>query len=144
MISEQVEMLVSRMKTNPDEFINKDWDPVDHGPWSFEPFEDTRWGHLMKSTIQTGKEYLFSEEELEVLKAGFAEILRTRTQEAIVKELVSGEKEKELSFKQKQTELPYVTTFSNVSAKPLTVEIMNKMAGKLFDKEYKRYRKANL
>ena len=109
MISDTVNMLLERMKTNPDEFVNKDWDPVEHGAWTFEPFEDVRWGNLLKSVFQTGKEHLFTDEELVVLKKAYGEMLRARCQECIIKELVNNDHQKQIEFKAKQMNLPYTT-----------------------------------
>ena len=109
MISDTVNMLLERMKTNPDEFVNSEWDPVADPAWSNEPFSNTRWGNLIKAMYQTGAETMFIDEELEALKKAYGELLRTRCQECIVKELVSNEHQKEIDFRAKQMDLPYTT-----------------------------------
>ena len=145
MISDTVNMLLERMKTNPDEFVNKDWDPVEHGAWTFEPFEDVRWGNLLKSVFQTGKEHLFTDEELAAIKETYGEMLRARCQECIIKELISGEAEKEIAFKAKQMELdlPYTTMSAKMTASlgQSIVQTKKDMLASLntaFDTEYKK------
>lgn len=141
MISDEVKMLLERMKTNPEEFVNVDWNPIGHSAWSFEPFEDVRWGNLLKATMQTGKEYLFTEEELEVLQNAYAEVLRVRCKECIVKELVSNDQQEKAAFRSKQMKLPYATTGTNTAR---TIKEIAGLADQAFDDEYKRYRKVNL
>lgn len=115
MISEEVTMLLARMDTHPDEFVNIEWNPVSHGAWHFEPFEDVRWGNVIKAVVQTGKEYLFTPEESTALSEKYQDILRKKCRETILKELINGEKEKEIDFRAKQLDLPYTTAFTGTA-----------------------------
>ena len=112
-LPETVRMLVDRMQTHPNEFVNEYWDPVAFNPWEREPFEDVRWSNVIRGMMTTGKEILFDDEEINFFKFHYKQLLRSRISECVVKELVGGEREKEIEFKEKQMELPYTTTFSN-------------------------------
>ena len=145
MISDTVNMLLERMKTNPDEFVNSEWDPVADPAWSNEPFSNTRWGNLIKAMYQTGAETMFIDEELEALKKAYGELLRTRCQECIVKELVSNEHQKEIDFRAKQMELdlPYTTMSAKMTTSlgqsiVQTKQDMLAALNKAFETEYKK------
>ncbi len=108
-LPDMLRMLVDRMWEHPQEFINPDWDPIRFNAWEKEPFEDVRWGNLIRAVMTTGKEIIFDEEEIEFIKLNYKELLRKQMEECIVKELVGGTREKELDFKNKQMNLPYAT-----------------------------------
>lgn len=108
-LPDTLRMLVDRMWEHPEEFVNPGWDPVAYSAWEKEPFEDVRWGNLMRAFMTTGKDILFDEEEIETVMLNYKEILRKQIDACIVKELVGGEREKELNFQSRQMELPYVS-----------------------------------
>lgn len=108
-LPEAIRMLVKRMDTNPEEFVNENWDPILYDAWKDEPFTDVRWSHFIRAMLSTGKELLFDEAEITVFKTKYKELVRTRLEECIVRELVGGERQKQLDFANKQMELPYAT-----------------------------------
>lgn len=114
-LPEAIRMLIKRMDTNPEEFINEQWDPIVRDVWDTEPFRDVRWSNYIRAMFSTGKELIFTEEEIEIFKTKYREILRTRLEECIVRELVGGERQKELDFGERQLDLPYTTMTTNMS-----------------------------
>lgn len=116
MISEEVQVLLERMDTFPDEFIKEEWDPVLHHGWATEPFSGTRWGNLIATVFTTGNSFMFTEEDLEALKAKYTELIHKQTKEKILKELVSGERVKDLEFSEKQFDLPYMSQSTTLTA----------------------------
>lgn len=108
-LSEVMRMLVKRMETNQEEFIKDEWDPVLHNAWDIEPFENTRWGNIIRASMTSGKELLFDDEELKVLLDNYRTLLKTRMEECIIRELVGSERKKQLAFDEKQMDLPYMS-----------------------------------
>jgi hypothetical protein len=119
-ISEGVGALLARMESDPNEFINIDWDPVAQYGWDVEPFNDTRWGNLMRVVFTSGNELLFTEEDKAAIKEAYTKLLRERMGESIVKELVAGERLKELQeraeYREKQLNLPYMPALTTNTA----------------------------
>ena len=119
-ISEGVGALLARMESDPNEFINIDWDPVAQYGWDVEPFNDTRWGNLMRVVFTSGNEMLFTEEDKAAIKEAYTKLLRERMGESIVKELVAGERLKELQeraeYREKQLNLPYMPALTTTTA----------------------------
>jgi hypothetical protein len=58
--------------------------------------------------MTTGKELIFSDEEIEHIRDCYKKLLRKQFEECILKELVSGERQKDIEFKDKQLNLPYI------------------------------------
>lgn len=87
-ISREAQMLLDRMDSNPDEFINPFWDPIQDRVAT--PFNNTRWENILAPMFTAGKESLLAEEDTKKLEAKFRQIIYTRTRECIVKELVMG------------------------------------------------------
>jgi len=112
-LPEMLRMLVARMQEYPQEFVHPDWDPIQFNAWEKEPFEQVRWGNLIRAFMTTGKEIMFDEEEIEFIKLNYKEVLRKQMEACIVKELVGGEREKKVDFANKQMNLPYTTTFTS-------------------------------
>lgn len=102
-------MLVERMKSHPDEFVNPKWDPINTGAWSDEPFNDVRWTNFIQAFYQSGKEHLFEKEEIDLFTREYKNLIRNQLDMCIVKELVSGERAKEIEFREKQMDLPYAS-----------------------------------
>jgi len=107
-VSETIQMLIERMETHPEEFVRETWDPVQYSAWDDEPFAGTRWGKLIKATMMSGKGVIFTEAEVEKLQAAYQKLLHSRMEACIVKELIDGNVLKEMEFRDKQMELPYV------------------------------------
>lgn len=90
MISDEVQMLINRMHSNPEEFAQ-----------DIIGFEDSRtmqmrkWTLLMNSIVNNkpSLEIIFTPEELKALKQAATEILRPDALAAIVKTIVGGEVE---------------------------------------------------
>ena len=64
-LTDTLRMLIERMQTNPEEFINEKWDPVQTNAWDDEPFNDVRWANFIRAFYQSGKEFIFDKEEIE-------------------------------------------------------------------------------
>lgn len=108
-LSNTLRMLIDRMWEHPEEFVHPDWDPVLFGAWEKEPFENVRWGNIIRACVTSGKDILFDEEEIETIMLNYKEVLRKQIDACIVKELVGGTRENEIKFQEKQMELPYVS-----------------------------------
>lgn len=108
-LPDTLRMLVSRMQEHPEEFVHPDWNPIANDAWADEPFNEVRWGHIIRSFFISGKEYLFDKEEIDFVLFHYKELLRRQMDNCIVKELVGGERDKEVDFKNRQLELPYTS-----------------------------------
>ena len=107
-LSTAVTMLCDRMELHPEEFINAEWDPIKINAWDDEPFDKVRWGNFIRVVMTTGKELIFSDEEIEHIRDCYKKLLRKQFEECILKELVGGEWQKNIEFQQKQLNLPYI------------------------------------
>ena len=67
-VSQEVQALLDRMKTNPDEFMQEGWNPVQFDAWDVTPWEHVRWGNIVRNVFKTGNEMLFSEEDEAALR----------------------------------------------------------------------------
>lgn len=85
-ISKEVQMLLDRMDSHPEEFINPEWDPVQDKVAT--PFENTRWENILSPLYTHGKESLFLPEETDAITARFKSMVVLRVRECIIKELV--------------------------------------------------------
>ena len=109
MISEEVQVLLTRMETNPEEFVRSEWNPILNAPWNHEPFYGTRWGQLMSSILMTGSNFLFTEDEVVALRDKYSKLLQDKVKENILKELLTNESLERVEFEQKQLQLPYMS-----------------------------------
>jgi hypothetical protein len=107
-LSTAVTMLCDRMKLHPEEFINAEWDPIKINAWDDEPFDKVRWGNFIRVVMTTGKELIFTDEEIDHIQDCYKKLLRKQFEECILKELVSGERQKGIEFQDKQLNLPYI------------------------------------
>lgn len=89
MISDEVRMLVNRMRSNPDEFFQ---DRLDFGDM-YRIRESRTWDSLMNSIIHNKPdlEVLFTPEEIKALRDTASEIARPRALATIVRTIVGGE-----------------------------------------------------
>jgi hypothetical protein len=90
MISDEVRMLLNRMETNPDEFI----DPEPKGFRADVLRANTgKWDTLMMSLTSDKPELsmMFEPEEIEALRAKAKELIQARIRASIVKQIVGGE-----------------------------------------------------
>lgn len=108
-LSTSITMLCDRMKIHPEEFINEHWNPIKANAWDDEPFSNVRWGNFIRATLTTGKELMFSDAEVEHIRECYKGVLRKRFEECIVKELVSGERQKDIQESDRQMNLPYIS-----------------------------------
>lgn len=85
-ISREVQMLLDRMDSHPNEFINPEWDPIQDR--TMAPFYSTRWQNLLEPMFILNKESFFLPEETAALAARFKSMVVLRVRECIIKELV--------------------------------------------------------
>jgi hypothetical protein len=102
-------MLIARMDDHPHEFVNPSWDPVSRGAWESEPFENVRWGNLIRAMYVSGSQHLFTQEEIDTFQTKYKELLRKYISASVIKELVGNEFGRETDFHQRQLDLPYVS-----------------------------------
>ena len=112
MISDEVRMLVGRMKSNPEEFIG---DNINFGD-RYRVREALNWDRLMNSLINDKPDIrvLFTPEEIELLRETAREVLRPVALGTIVKTIVGGEEPKtnlQQLLEAKQATLDYNTTW---------------------------------
>lgn len=99
MISDEVRMLLNRMKTHPEEFV----DPNPRG-FRADSLRSSvgKWDTLMASLLgnKPDLEFMFDPEEIEVLKASAKELVQSKVRATIVKQIVGGEEreQRELDF----------------------------------------------
>lgn len=88
MISDEVQMLINRMKSNPEEFTAGQ---VEFGD-RYQVRESRRWDSLMNSIVNNKPdlEILFTPEEIKALRETATEVLRPIALGAIVKTIVGG------------------------------------------------------
>ena len=112
MISDEVRMLVNRMKSNPEEFIG---DNINFGD-RYRVREALNWDRLMNSLINDKPDIrvLFTPEEIELLRETAREVLRPVALGTIVKTIVGGDEPKtnlQQLLEAKQATLDYNTTW---------------------------------
>lgn len=107
MISNEVTMLVNRMRSHPEEFVNDEM--TFSGRHRLR--EVGRWDSLMQSIVtnNTDLECLFTPEEIKLLRDTATEILRPRALAKIVKEIVGGEQDEQVQ-RELDFEDPFVYT----------------------------------
>lgn len=118
-ISAEIQALISRMDDHPEEFISESWHPVRN---SSPSIHRTRWESISEVILQIIHAapviQIFTPEEIDAYKNKFTAIVRARTNEGIIKELVGQEQLNALDeakvFRDKQLSLPLGT--SNVNA----------------------------
>ena len=138
-ISSAVAALIKRMDEHPEEFVNEGWDPV----IATDNFlYKTRWETV--SEMMNATDTLFTPEEAAAYMAKLTGILRTRAEEAIVKELVGYAKKNSMdaaeAYRQKQMNLPLGTSNVNANTKPnalLTTADITREALKIISATYK-------
>lgn len=103
MISDEVRMLSNRMLSNPEEFITRDLEFGDR----YEVRETRNWDKLMNSIVNNKPDLacMFTQEEIDHLRATVYEILRPKALGTIVKKIVGGKDDGE--YEQKQMEMSY-------------------------------------
>lgn len=125
-LSDTIRMLVDRMQTHSEEFINEKWDPIQMNAWDDEPFNNVRWSNFIRAFYQSGKEFIFDKEEIDFVQDNYRKALRNRVDECILKELVGGERQTELQERAKQMELPYTTSFTGAKRVIAAKRVMTK------------------
>jgi hypothetical protein len=112
MVSDEVRMLLNRMRSNPEEF-------VDPNPRGFRA--DTirasvgKWDTLMSSLIgnKPDLEFMFDPEEIEALRACAKELIQPKIRATIVKQIVGGDEE------QRQMEMEYSHPYNTSNTEKL-------------------------
>lgn len=87
-LSREARMLIDRMDSNPEEFLNPHWDPIQDRVAT--PYNNTRWENVLAPIFTSGKESLLSDEDTKSIEAKFRHMIQARTRECIIKELVMG------------------------------------------------------
>jgi len=87
-ISREAQMLLDRMDSDPDEFLNPFWDPIQDRVAT--PFNNVRWENILTPIFTAGKESLLGPEDTKHIEAKFKQMIQARTRECIIKELVMG------------------------------------------------------
>jgi len=100
MISNEVQMLINRMRSNPEEFA-QGIVSLDDGRT-----RETRWTLLMNNIVNDKPSLyiLFTEEEVKALKQAATEILRPDALATIVKTIVGGANTPEEMYQQMEME----------------------------------------
>jgi len=112
-----ITMLLQRMEQHPEEFVNIEWDPVAASGHNL--FHPTRWeriSDLMSETDPFSIGHPFTEEERTVYNACIKGLVRDRVVESITKELLTGDRLKEMEYKNKQLNL-----YGGASPKPINI-----------------------
>lgn len=115
-ISEEVQLLIDRMSEYPEEFVHKNWNPVSNDAWDYVPWDGCRWGHLLSCIYKSGSDTLFTPEEVVVIKEKHTKLIRNKTRNCVMLELVGGERQKSLEEREakmvaaqnQQMTLPYM------------------------------------
>lgn len=105
MISDEVQMLINRMKSNPEEFA------VDQIGLGDNIIRETRKWTLLMSNIVNDKPslyILFTEEEVKALREAVSEILRPEALATIVKSIVGGASTPEEMHHQMEMEYTHI------------------------------------
>jgi hypothetical protein len=101
MISNEVQMLINRMRSNPEEFMA---DQVEFGESRTK--EVKKWTLLMSNIVSDKPSLyiLFTEEEVKALREAATEILRPAALATIVKSIVGGANTPEEMYQQMEME----------------------------------------
>lgn len=93
MISDEVQMLLNRMKTHPEEFFNPT--PTGFRSDVVRAHTNGKWDTLMTSLLnnKADLEFMFDPEEIEALRACAKEAIQERIRATIVRQIVGGEGE---------------------------------------------------
>lgn len=110
MISDEVQMLINRMKSNPEEFNASQLEFGD----TYEVRDFGKWNQLINSLVnqKPGLEIIFTPEEIKALKETLYEILRPAALGAIVKTIVGGASTPEEMYQQMEMEYSHPSTAS--------------------------------
>jgi len=76
-VSREARMLFDRMDSNPEEFLNPNWDPIQDRMTT--PYNNTRWENLLAPIFTSGKESLRSDEDTKCREAKFRHMIQTQT-----------------------------------------------------------------
>lgn len=120
MISDEVQMLINRMRSNPEEFTAGQ---VQFGD-RYEVRESRRWDSLMNSIVNNKPdlEILFTAEEIKALRDTASKVLRPIALGSIVKTIVGGDSETNLQMEMEYTHTPAKITLTRADLLKLQVE----------------------
>lgn len=100
-VSKEIEMLINRMDTHPEEFLYEDeLDNARHFTTSTGP----RWAALLARVYSDACHSSFSEEDARAIKEKHTELVREHVRNSILKQIINGEEPR-----QEQLDLPYIT-----------------------------------
>lgn len=121
MISDEVQMLINRMKSNPEEFNASQLEFGD----TYEVRDFGKWNQLINSLVnqKPGLEIIFTPEEIKALRETLYEILRPAALGAIVKTIVGGDSETNLQMEMEYSH-PYTSKTQEI--RDLQVELIKK------------------
>lgn len=110
MISDEVQMLINRMKSNPEEFASQQLDFSD----MYEIKRVGKWDNMMNSIVNRRPdiEAIFNAEEIQALRETAFEILRPIALGSIVKSIVGGASTPEEMHHQMEMEYSHPSTAS--------------------------------
>jgi hypothetical protein len=120
MISDEVQMLINRMRSNPEEFTAGHLEFGDR----YEVRNLGKWDNLMNSIVNRKPdiETIFTSEEIQTLRETAFEILRPIALGSIVKTIVGGDSETNLQMEMKYTHTPAKITLTRADLLKLQVE----------------------
>jgi len=109
MISDEVQMLINRMKSNPEEFTAGH---LEFGTDRYEVRDLGKWDNLMNSIVNCKPdiETIFTPEEIKALRETVFEILRPIALGSIVKTIVGGASTPEEMYEQMEMEYTHTPT----------------------------------
>jgi hypothetical protein len=124
MISDEVQMLINRMKSNPEEFAI---DQLRLGE-GYELRHLGKWNNLMDSLVNQKHdiETIFTPEEIKALRETIYEILRPIALGSIVKTIVGGANTPEEMYHQVEIEYNHPYTSKTQEIRDLQVELIKK------------------
>lgn len=120
MISDEVQMLINRMRSNPEEFTAGHLEFGDR----YEVRNLGKWDNLMNSIVNRKPdiETIFTSEEIQTLRETAFEILRPIALGSIVKTIVGGDSETNLQMEMEYTHTPAKITLTRADLLKLQVE----------------------
>lgn len=100
-VSKEIQMLLNRMDTHPEEFLYEDeLDNARH----FSATTGPRWANLLRNLYTDAAHTYFSKEDADALREKHGELVRTAVKQNVVKELLGANQRVP-----EQLELPYMT-----------------------------------
>lgn len=128
--SEEIEMILTRMDTHPEEFISEDWHFYGDSIWNSEPWKDTRWGNLIGCLFRSGANILLSKTDYKALRKKYKNLVREKVRNDTVANLLV-----EAKSQPEQLDLPYMPAIP-----PRRMSLSKSEELKKVFEEYKAYK----